>query len=233
MISVLFGVNVLICIITFLTTSMLQNHFNKIHRSMVIYLDNRAYRPNSEVSFVNKVLSRYQELSSNRTEEEAIVPHIDVEVMIYNALYEEHIGKFSYLGVQSMATRGKVVMWAILVIQIALEIMGGQPGRSVVNFIFIVASTLICMIVTLYSIIKSVPEKRQQLVVKVHDYIVNTYPVDLLERTKQQEIKELMERIQKLEGELETYQQNTQHLSPEKMSSKELMHFLSEIDMHV
>ncbi|MGL4736132.1 MAG: hypothetical protein ACRCW2_01640 [Cellulosilyticaceae bacterium] len=233
MISVLFGVNVFICIITFLATSMLQNHFNKIHRSMAIYLDTKAYRPNSEVSFINKVLTRYQELSSSQSEEKVIVPHIDVEVMIHKALYEEHIGKFSYLGVQSMANKGKVVMWGILIVQIALDIMSGQPGRSVINFIFIVASTALCMVATLYSIIKSVCDKREQLVIKVHDYVVNTYPVDLLERTKQQEIKELMERIQKLESELETYQQHAQKPQGEKMSGKELMHLFSEIDMHV
>lgn len=199
---------------------------------MVIYLDTKAYKPNSEVSFITKVLKRYQELSRNQTAEQAIVPHIDVEVMIHKALYEENIGKFSYLGVQSIAIKGKVIMWAILIVQIALEIMSGQPGRSVVNFIFIVGSTMLCMVVTLYSIVKSVLDKREQLVVKVHDYVVNTYPVDLLERTKQQEIKELMERIQKLEDELETYQQHSEP-PQEKMSGQELMHLLSEIDMHV
>lgn len=232
MIAVLFGINVLLCITTFLATSMLQNHFKKIHRSMTIYLDSKAYKPSSEISFLTKVLKRYQELSHGREGQATIVPHIDVEVMLHKALYEEKIGKFSYLGVQTMAVKGKVIMWAIVVVQIGLEIAGGEPGRSLNNFIFIVASTLICMLVTLYAIIKSVPEHREQLIVKVHDYIVNTYPSDLLGRSKQQEIKELMERIQKLEDELENYHQHPE-VKEDKLNGKEIMHLLKEIDLHV
>ncbi|MGL4345252.1 MAG: hypothetical protein ACRCTE_08650 [Cellulosilyticaceae bacterium] len=232
MIGGLFAVNVLLCVITFLTTSMLQNHFHRIHRSISIYLDAKAYKPNSEIAFISKVLKRYQEISCNCEDQTAIVPHVDVEVMINKALYEEKIGRFSYLGVQSIATRAKVVMWAILVIQIALEILSTAPGSSIPNFIFVVASTVVCILATLYTILKSVPEKRTQLIVKVHDYVVNTYPSDLIGKSKQQEIKELMERIQKLEDELENYHQNSE-APKDKLNGQEIMHLLKEIDLHV
>lgn len=232
MIGGLFFFNVLLCLITFLAISMLQNHFNKIQESMDIYLDTKAYKTDSKIKFISRVLNQYQKLSQESMNEARLAPPIDVEVMTYKVLYEEKIGKFSYLSVQRIANKGKVLMWGVLILQIGLEVLGERPGESIEDFIFIIASTFLCMIITLIGIIRNVGDLQKQLVIKVHDYVVNTYPVNLAKRTKQQEIKELMEKIQKLENELELYQQNSEE-KKEVLNGKEIMHLLNEIDLHV
>lgn len=229
MIGVLFFVNAIVAIIILFTTSMLQNHFTKIERSLNIYTDTKAYKPEGEVRFINKLISRYKTLSQQKNSS------IDIETMILKAFYEERIGRFSYIKVQAIALQGKIMMWIILVLQIAFEILGKNPGQSIGHFIYIVASTFLCMLTTLISVIKSIADQREQLLIKLQDYIINAYPAEISWQSKQKNIKDLLHKIEKLENELQNYQTQKQQkevLKQEKeVLSKQVDKKLKEEDI--
>lgn len=202
MIGGLFLVNAVLAIVILFTSSMLQNHFTKLEKSIAIYTDTKAYKPERYIDFISKLIERYKVLSQEKLKK------IDIETMILKALYEEKVGKFFYVHIQSIALQGRAIMWAVLVVQITFEILGKNPGQSISHFIYIVASTFLCMIITLMSVFKSIRDQRDQLVIKMQDYIVNAYPVEVSWKNKQKNIKELLGRIEKLENELESYQNN-------------------------
>lgn len=229
MIGVLFGINTMLALAVAFTTTMLQNHFNKIQRSMQIYLNSKAYKTESDIAFIRDLIDKYQKAykAQNGT-------NIDVEAMIQVAFYEKKIGKFPYAIVQNINIKSKLVMWGILFVQISFEILSRTPGQSIPNFIFIVSSTILCVIITFLGILKSVNEKREQLFVQIQDYITNTYPTEMNWVDKQKDVKVLLERIEKLEAELEAYQEDSTIPAKEKqIKEADIKMLLSKIDLNL
>lgn len=232
MIGGLFFANAVLAGIILFTTSMLQNHFSKLEKSISIYTDNKAYKSQQDIQFISKLIDRYKALNAEE------VKSLDIETMILKALYEEKIGKFEYLHVQSIALQGKGLMWAILVIQITFEILGNNPGQSIAHFIYIVASTFLCILITLIGVVKSILEQKNKLLIKLQDYIANTYPAELSWKTKQKNIKELLSKIEKLENQLESYQnkedaqEETEEEQLNKLKEDDIKSLLEKLDLN-
>lgn len=228
MIELFFGLNIGMAFITLLTISMLNNHFQKIDKWIDRYADKKAYKQQEDMRFVNLVLERYEVITSNQGK------CIDVGILVKKTFYEEKIGKFRYTLIESIALRGKILMWAILFGQIGIELIGKVPAYPKRDVIMIIANTLICMIITLVGVIRGLVEERERVLSKIEDYIVNTYPAEIQWEKNREDVKKLYERIEYLQGELQGYQQRESNVAveTEKETSKEkTKEFLKEKDI--
>lgn len=229
MIGVLFGINTMLALAVAFATTMLQNHFSKIEKSIEIYHNPKAYKTESEIAFIRDLTEKYQKACETGESE-----YIDVEAMIQVAFYKKKVGKFSYQSVQNVAIKSKLLMWGIACAQIVLEILSTKPGQSIPHFIFIVMSTVLCIMITLLSIFKGVNEEKEQLFIKIQDYIRNTYPTELKWKEKQKDVKALLDKIEKLEAELEEYQSDKKVSTQEKQIKEEdIKMLLNHIDMNL
>lgn len=202
MIGVLFGANIILALLSGLAIAMVQHHFNRIEKSIRIYGDPKAYKPRSNIVFIETVINTIRELGEKELKGEYI------QRIIHQCFMEQKIGYFSCKWTQNIAIKGKFIMWVILGIQIAIEILGKSPGNSVSNFIFIVGSTLLCLFFSLVGIVKNIGEYRMNLLCKVQDYIMNTYPVELANKNKSKDIQELLDKIDKIDIGIESTEQN-------------------------
>lgn len=193
MVTALFFVNVIGAFVVLLSTSMLQNHFRKIEHSMEVYNNAKCYKPESQISFLIKVIERYKEVRAVEAD------MMNVEAMITNTLYEEKIGHFSFLKVYSIATKGKVLLWGVLVGQVVIELIINNGSGTLADFSFIIANTILCMVITLAQIMKAIADKKEHLIVKINDYIINIDPAEKALKEKNNKIKELMGRLEQLE----------------------------------
>lgn len=227
MIGILFGINTILALAVAFATTMLQNHFSKIEKSIEIYHNPKAYKTGSEIAFIRDLTEKYQ-----KAYEVGESDHIDIEAMIQAAFYEKKVGKFPYYVVQNIAIKSKLIMWIVLCIQIVLEILSTKPGYSISNFIFIVVSTVLCIMITLLGIFKDIHEQREQLFIKLQDYVRNTYPTEIKWIEKQKDVKVLLDKIEKLETELQEYQQAKVVSSNEKhIREEDIKMLLSQIDI--
>lgn len=200
MIGALFIINTVVALVIGFTMSMLKNHFSRIEKSMEIYDNPKIYKTKSDTEFIGELIERYKKL------DQVAKKTIDIDTMIEASFYKQKIGKFSYLAVQNVATKGTVIIWIILATQIGLEVLSPIPGSSITNFICIVSNTLICLLLTLAHVFKGINDQKSHLFVKIRDYILNIYPASIAEKDHQKDMKALLDRIQKLETELENYQ---------------------------
>lgn len=200
MIGVLLAINIGISFIILLAISMIRNHFKKIDRSMRIYADKKTYKSKSDTLFLDSLIEKYRVIVGYNKNN-----NIDVQMMIHKSFCEENIGRFKYTGVQSIANKGKIVMWGVLISQIGLELLKGVASYSKISFAMIIANSLICMLITLIGVIKGIPEEREKLIIELTDYIVNTYPAELEWQREQKNIKELKSEVEQLKEVLDSY----------------------------
>ena len=229
MIGVLFGINVLIALIIIFATTMLQNHFRKIEKSIAIYHNPKAYKTGSDIAFIRDLTEKYQKVY-----ELGESGHIDLGAMIQTAFYAKKVGKFPYYRVQNIALKGKWIMWGILGIQVVLGILSMSTKSFILNLIFLVMSALLCLVITLLGIFKGIHEQREQLFIKLQDYITNTYPTEMKWLEKQKDVKVLLDKIEKLEDELQEYRQANTVVSNEKsIREEDIKKVLNQIDINL
>lgn len=225
MIGFLFGVNIVLALGVGLTTAMLQNHFNKIKNSLSIYANPKAYKPESNIAFISNLIEYFK--STAECDDELL----DIQSIIYDRFTEEKIGAFPYLVVQAIAIKGKFIIWGVLAIQIMIEFMSTHPGESITDFIYIVSSTLICMVVTLADVIKSIHEQRMQLIENVQNYILEIYPNELAKRRKNKAYQELLEKLDRIESEQGgLFQKEQEEEEVHWLAENDIKAFLQEMD---
>lgn len=238
MVGILLGVNITLGVITVFATSMIQNHFKKIDRSIQIYTDKKVYKSKSDIYFLASLLEKYKLISQYNKHD------VDIMVMVTKTFYEEQIGRFKYTKVQSIATKGKVIMWGVLASQMGVQLLRGTITYSEISFIMIIANSIICMLVALVGVIKSIPEEREKLFIKLEDYIVNIYPAEIEWQDNKNNIKELEIKLRELEEELDTYKAkaykndiiievNKQETSEEVLHERDIIHLLDKIKLNI
>lgn len=198
MLELFLGINIGLSFIILFTNSMIQNHFKKIHRNISVYADKKVYKSQTDTQFLDTLLERYYLIIGYNQQE------LDVEVLVSKSFYEERVGKFRYTLIESIAIHGKAVMWTLMASQIGIELLTQLPSYPKRDFIMIIANTLLCMIITLMSVIRSVPEEREKLITRISDYVVNTYPAEVEWQKQQQNIRKLEQKIEELQEELES-----------------------------
>ena len=229
MIGVLFGINVLLALIIIFATTMLQNHFKKLEKSIAIYHNPKVYKTGSDIAFIRDLMEKYQktyELGESR--------QVDLVSMIQAAFYEKKVGKFPYYRVQNIALKGKWFMWFVFSMQVLLGVLSTDTKRTTLNIIFVAASGLICFTVTLLGVFKGIPEQREQLLIKLQDYMANTYPTEIKGLERQKDVKVLLDKIEKLEDELEEYRQASTRVKSEKtIREEDIKKVLNQIDINL
>ena len=229
MIGVLFGINVLIALIIIFATTMLQNHFKKLEKSIMIYHNPKVYKTGSDIAFIRDLMEKYE-----KAYELGECKKVDLPSMIQASFYEKKVGKFPYYQVQSIALKGKWVMWFVFSIQVLLGVLSSDTQHMTLNSIFVVASGLIGFIITLLGVFKGIPEQREQLFIKLQDYIMNAYPTEMKYLEKQKDVKVLLDKIEKLEGELEEYRQANMPIEAEKsLREEDIKKVLNQIDINL
>ncbi len=197
MIQLLCVLGIISAVVVVLANAMLANHFKKIERSLAIYHDSKIYKNALETAFLDGLIKAYKELTSIENET------MDVSVLIESIFYDYKIGKFKYKLIQGIATKGQVLVWMILFFQIALEVIRLTTDPSIHSSMFyIIGTAIICIILTVRSLFRNVDEEKNQLLIKIKHYLVNTYPVEMKEKAYRDEITQLTSRINKLEVEL-------------------------------
>lgn len=235
MIEVLTIINIGIAFMVLLATSMLQHHFKRIERYSEIYADKKVYKGETEIRFISLLIAKYHEISGH------INQKADVSIMVSKAFYNEKVGCFKYIAVQSTAIKGRMIMWILLVIQVGIELAVQAPIHTKVDFIMIITNALLCMIITLFGVIKSIPEERDKLLIKLADYIVNTYPAELEWQKQQQGMKELQSKVEELQQELANYQtcgalnvaptDVNKGENPDKLKEKDIINLLGKFNL--
>ena len=192
MIGVLLGINVLLSFLIVLTTAMVQNHFKKIEKSLAIYADPKAYKPHSQIAFIDGVKTKIQacDLESAKIE--------TIERIIQKEFYQQKVGSFQYTTIEKIATKSKLLMWVVLAGQIALEVMAERPGSSMMHFSWIIISALLCLCFLLVGVIKNITEQREQFFKTIEDYIINIYPTEISKRNKSKDYIALLEKLDAL-----------------------------------
>lgn len=220
MIGILLGVNVLIATSVILATAMILNYFKVIEKGTNLYLNQKAYAPFRQIKFIKDLLERYKMLQLQGAT-------IDLENMIKVYLYKQKIGKFKYLMVQSIAGKGKYMMWGILSLQIIIEVLGEHPGTSNLQFIFIVTSAMQCLFVTLSHVVINIEDKREECVLKLRDYILHTYPMKK-KNLEKQEVKIFMEALDvEIDEQLLRQEEKTEMY---ELNEEDIRHLIQQFD---
>ncbi|MGL4798299.1 MAG: hypothetical protein ACRCWY_02715 [Cellulosilyticaceae bacterium] len=223
MIGMLFGVNILVALSVGLTMTMLQNHFSKIKKSTYIYGDPKAYKPYSDIAFIDSIIEQVRGIAEKDEEDESLE---DMANLINQKLMTEKIGVFKYQVVARIAMQGKYLIWIVLIGQIILEMTSKKPGESISDFIYIVGSTLLCMLVTLAGVVNNLTDQKTALIEEIQQYILDTYPRQREKRHKQNELREILDRMDRVAF-------NAESAESEQLESEQEELHLAEEDIKI
>ncbi len=218
MIISLFAIEFILASLTVFTTLMLSHKFNGIEKSLGIYGNAKAYRTQSKVAFIDKVLSKYKECADKLGED------LNVESIVKAELYKEYIGKFSFTTVKSIALKTTRVMWGIIVLQGGVA-FAMQTVHEVATIVMITTSILLSISIEMFKFIKGIEDQSDVIIMLVQDYITNVYPAEVRKKMTNQEIARLKKRVMELEEELHIEElSKPDHASyqEEKLSNDEL-----------
>jgi hypothetical protein len=210
---------IILAVLIIFTTYMISYKFKSIESSLEIYSSSRAYKTQSHIAFIEKVMNRYNECINN------IDDLIDIESIIKTILYREKIGRFSFTAIRNIALKSTRVMWGITLLEVAVAFINKEI-HQVPTILIITTSILVAIVTQMFKFIKSIDDQSDMLIMLVQDYILNIYPVEVKKKTANREIIKLRSRINELEKELKADDAIESSLSennkPEKTSKDEL-----------
>ena len=144
----------------------------------MIYGSKRRYKTQKDIEWIDLIMREYE---ANTMEEK------DLFYIIYHALNNTRIGKFSYITVMSIALQGIWFMWGILALEgmflivskttlIAPNMIGGVGG-----------SVILTLVMTMYTILKALAQKEKSIIGEVIHYVKVTYP-EIKEKEEQKQL---------------------------------------------
>lgn len=172
-----------IILIIVLCHIMLEQKYKLIEKSTHIYTNKRAYRTQQSVAFVDDILKRYHQCSSQGNEA------LDLYSMIKSSLVKEYIGKFTFIGINNVAHKAKYIMWGIIALEMAIGYIN-NVATSLEGIVVIISSILLAIGVEIFILIKALEEKKEATIVLLEDYILNEYPLQVNKRVKNDHTKE-------------------------------------------
>ena len=177
----LFEIGIVLIII--LSHIMLEKKYKEVEKSIQIYTSRRAYRTKQSIAFIDDIIKRHIEFVEQKNESP------DLYSMIKSSLLREHIGKFTFIGVNNIAHKAKYIMWGIIVLEITIGCIN-NVAISLEGIVVIISSILLAIGVEIFIIIKALEEKKEATIVLVEDYILNAYPLQANKQTKTNNSKE-------------------------------------------
>lgn len=223
-----------ICIL--LSIAMLKNHLGKIAYSLSIYHDSKAYKTKEDISFIESIIKKYGDTLQGLKKPDSL------GVMIEKRLYNEKIGKFNYLKIRHLASKGKVFNWIIIFLELTLFSFTIQRPIQLGSILVIILSIFLSIIIEVYTFIQDIETKESLLITEVEDYILNNYPYNKYIRNEKRLISKLRSKIEELESKLayymelalEKYEIKKEHLSQfdeEAFGAREEVVYLKEEDI--
>lgn len=182
-----------------LANRMLDNHFAKLERSLTIYNDPKIYKTELDTAFLDTVITKYKQLDPEALHK------ADIDLLIETTFYEQSIGKFKYKLIHNLSSKGQIILWMILFFQIMLEVNAVVDAPRVANRFYIIGLGIIALILAISNLFADSHAEQTQLLTKIKNYVVNTYPLEIKEKHYQDNINKLTSRIDKLEAELARY----------------------------
>ncbi len=192
MLITLFAFEIILIVLTMLTTHMVEHKFASIQASLGMYCSKRTYKTKADINFIEMMIAEYNHLCSDTDEEPDLPSAISLK------LHKEYIGRFSYVSVMNIANKAKYLMWGIFISEIFIAWINQvtNQGRALV---IIFASLLLTVIMCFYGIIKGLNEKQETLIDEVTHYIKNVYPIEVKKQKKQEEAKNTHSNLTKLD----------------------------------
>lgn len=183
---ILLGINCILGMVMMLAIAMLYHRFNVIEKGVQAYLNPKVYASKSQTWFIESLVQKYEELDKK-------VDVIYLESMVKTHFNQQYIGRFSYLGVETMAIKTKYVMWGILFIQATNKMLWPLDlGTS--HGIVMGVNTLLCMTVTISSLLIHVESRKKLLCLKLSDYLLHRYPLLKKQHTKAKSVQRQFEK---------------------------------------
>ena len=207
-----------------LTNVMISHKFKGIENSLAVYTSSRAYKTCSSIAFIDKMVKRYQESISNLGEK------MDLDMMIRSQLAKEPIGIFSYISVKNIATKTRLLMWGIIVLEGMIASIN-QIAFTTPAILMMGSSILLTIAIEIFSLLKGVEEQYELLVITIQDYLLNTYPVQIQNHTIKKKVSHLQDVVIQLEQEIEDqFIQKNQKTLEEALSPQDIANLIRIFD---
>lgn len=198
MVIFLFAFNIIIFLWTSLGILMFNNNLNKITASIDIYLDPKAYKPESQIRFISSLVDKYKAYEDQSS--------MDLDSFIKDGFYENKIGRFKTQSIENLARKGKRLLWISIITMVISEASTVGLGQSQMHSILIIISAGIGIVLAFFEWYMDIEIGKQRLFLKIKNYLNNEYPQLKAEKMKKEEVSLLLSKIDQLESELEGYE---------------------------
>lgn len=198
MIIIFFILSIIVFLCTSLAIAMFANNLKKINKSIELHLNNRAYKPEKEMRFIISLFEKYQECNS--------INPIDVPALIKVCFYEQKIGMFNTLKVESVANKGKELLWFSTITMTLLELINPSFGESIFSLALIIISAALGLMLIFFELYAGIEKEKEKIFIKLQDYLHNEHPKHLIKQKEKQERVELLNRISELEKQIHLFQ---------------------------
>lgn len=214
MIISFFILNVIIFLWVSLATSMFSNQLKQISRSIDIYLDPKAYKSKSQISFIDSLVDKY------RGYEDEVSMERGIDALMNDCFYEQKIGVFNVSTIDSIAHKGKQLLWISMLLMVSVEGLTTGLGQSVLHSWLMIGSGGLGLVLVFFQLYKHIDLEKEKLFAKTKNYLHHTYPNLKQEQKKQKEVSLLVSKISALEGEVERLEQISQQSLKESDSQQ-------------
>lgn len=235
MIIMFLVLNTIIFLSTSLGVFMFNNNLKRLSKSIDIYLDPKAYKPESEVRFISGLLDKY-----SRYENKELV---DLDSLIMECFYSTKIGKFKVSVIETLANKGKRLLWVSIIAMVLYEALTVGLGRSTINSIIIIVSSGLGITLVLLEMYLNLEMGKKQLFLKSKNYLNNEYPQLKISQKEKEEVSILLTKIDQLEKEIRKHEEikplhkqeevkiKKDKIAEEKLEEEDIVQILNYFDM--
>lgn len=204
MIIIFFILNMIIFLGVSLATSMFGNHLKGISKSIDIYLDPKAYKPKSQMQFISSLVDKYRGYESEQAMEQGI------DVLINDCFYKQKIGAFNLSTIDTIAHKGKQLLWCNMMIMVFFEGLTTGLGESMIHSVLMISSGGLGLVLIFFQLYKNIDLEKEKLFIKVKNYLHHTYPHLKARQKEQGQVSVLINKIDALKSKIEKLEQTNQ-----------------------
>lgn len=221
--------NIIIFLCTCLGVLMFSNNLKRISKSIDLYSDPKAYKPESEIKLITLLVDKHSQYENKKV--------VDLDTLITDEFYNHKIGKFKVTIVESLAKKGKGLLWMSIIAMVVLENLTVGLGRSYLNSILIIVSGVLGIMLAFYEIYSDIEMGKKQLFLKIRNYLINEYPKIKTKQKEKEEVSFLLTKIEQLEGklrkseELKVSQKEDKKEKEEALQEEDIAQILKCFDM--
>ena len=128
MLITLFAFEIILIVLTMLTTHMVEHKFASIQASLGMYCSKRTYKTKADINFIEMMIAEYNHLCSDTDEEPDLPSAISLK------LHKEYIGRFTYVAIKNIAIKSRHLMWGIFAAEVLIAWINNKPRESVSDY---------------------------------------------------------------------------------------------------